>query len=417
MAFEVGTRVRTHAGSTTRAPRVGTIEEVLRGEPAPRYRVRWDDGRETRLHPGERDAAGAAGPPPRRKALMRVVALEEHCVTPALREVLGEQIHPYYPVHRWPEALEARLSDLGDGPDRRDGRGGCVRAGPLDRAAGTRARRGGARDPRARSFNDAVAEAIAAHPDRFAGFAALPTADPGAAAAELERAVRELGMVGAMVNGRTLERFLDDEFFWPIFEAAEALDVPIYLHPMPPPKAVYDLYYAGFGDDVGFMLGAGAWGWHVETGLHALRLILAGRVRPLPGAAGDRRAHGRGAPVHGRARERRARRRQRARPRRDADGTPGRRPTSTRNFHITTSGFFTNPTLRCALDVIGEDRVMFSVDHPFSRQPRRDALARGGADRRRGPGEGRARQCRPAPEAARAAPADGRDDVSFLTQG
>ena len=78
--------------------------------------------------------------------------------------------------------------------------------------------------------------------------------------------MRELGLVGAMVNGRTLERFLDDQFFWPIFEAAEALGVPIYLHPMPPPKAVYDLYYAGFGDDVGFMLGAGAWGWHVEIG-------------------------------------------------------------------------------------------------------------------------------------------------------
>ena len=74
-------------------------------------------------------------------------------------------------------------------------------------------------------------------------------------------------MVGAMVNGRTLERFLDDAFFWPIFEAAEALDVPIYLHPMPPPKAVYDAYYAGFGD---------------ERRLHARgrRLGLARRDRP-----------------------------------------------------------------------------------------------------------------------------------------
>jgi len=110
-----------------------------------------------------------------------------------------------------------------------------------------------------RASNDGIAAAIAAHPDRFAGFAALPTADPPAAAAELERAVRTLELVGALVNGRTLERFLDDQFFWPIFESAEALGVPIYLYPMPPPKAVYDIYYAGFGDDVGFMLGAGAW--------------------------------------------------------------------------------------------------------------------------------------------------------------
>jgi len=296
---------------------------------------------------------------------MRVVALEEHCVTPALREVLGEQIHPYYPVHGWPEALEARLADLGEGRiAEMDAAGVSVQvlstAQPgLEHVEAARA------IPAARSFNDTVAQAIAAHPDRFAGFAALPTADPDAAAAELERAVRELGMVGAMVNGRTLERFLDDEFFWPIFEAAEALGVPIYLHPMPPPRAVYDLYYAGFGDDVGFMLGAGAWGWHVETGLHCLRLILGGVFDRFPalqliiGHMGEAlpfmvaRASGvlGGGSALGRV------------------GTRMEHPVATyfeRNFHITTSGFFTDPTLRCALDLIGEDRVMFSVDHPFS---------------------------------------------------
>ena len=99
--------------------------------------------------------------------------------------------------------------------------------------------------PVARAFNDRVAEAVAAHPDRFAGFAALPTADPRAAAGELARAVNELGFKGALINGRTQERFLDEQFFWPMFESAEALGVPIYLHPMPPPKAVYDAYYAG----------------------------------------------------------------------------------------------------------------------------------------------------------------------------
>jgi predicted TIM-barrel fold metal-dependent hydrolase len=111
---------------------------------------------------------------------------------------------------------------------------------------------------------------------RFAAFAALRTADSKAAAEDLTRAVNELGFKGALINGRTQERFLDDEFFWPIFESAEALGVPIYLHPMPPPKAAHDVYY------IGFMLAAPAWGWHVETGLHALQLILAGVFDRFP---------------------------------------------------------------------------------------------------------------------------------------
>jgi predicted TIM-barrel fold metal-dependent hydrolase len=219
--------------------------------------------------------------------------------------------------------------------------------------------------PVARAFNDRIAEAIAAHPDRFAGFAALPTADPAAAADELARAVGELGFKGALVNGRTQERFLDEQFFWPIFASAEALDVPIYLHPMPPPKAVYDAYYAGFGDDVGFMLAAPAWGWHVETGLHALRLILAGVFDRFPalqiiiGHMGEvipfmlariEDTMGGGTAL-------------------DPPKTPTERPVGEylhRNFHLTTSGIFTDPPLRCAIDTFGSDRIMFAVDHPFS---------------------------------------------------
>ena len=295
---------------------------------------------------------------------MRTITLEEHCLTPALREALGEQIHPYYPVHRWPPALEAKLSDIGAG------RIAEMDAAGIDMQVLSTAQPGLEHTPAPRAvavasaFNDTVAEAVAAHPDRFAAFAALPTADPPAAAAELERAVRELRMVGAMVNGRTLERFLDDEFFWPIFEAAEALGVPIYLHPMPPPKAVWDLYYAGFGDDVGFMLGAGAWGWHVEVGLHSLRLMLAGVLDRFPALQLIVGHMGEVLPF---MIER-------------ATGALGRSialdpvkhsmaltPTEyfRRNFHITTSGFFSDPPLRCALDVFGADRIMFAVDHPF----------------------------------------------------
>src|SRR5579884_898733 len=238
---------------------------------------------------GER-ASGLKTPPesldapqPQECREMRTIALEEHCLTPELRELLGPQIHPYYHVHRWPPPLEKRLMDIGEGRiAEMDEHGIDVQVlssaqpglehSPADKAI-----------PVARAFNDRVAEAIAAHPTRFTGFAALPTADPNAAANELSRAVTELGFSGALVNGRTQERFLDDPFFWPMFESAEALGVPIYLHPMPPPKAVYDAYYSGFGDDVGFMLAAPAWGWHIETGLHAVRLILAGVFDRFPG--------------------------------------------------------------------------------------------------------------------------------------
>jgi len=141
--------------------------------------------------------------------------------------VLGAQIHPYYPVHRWPPALEARLADIGEGRiAEMDAAGIDVQvlstAQPgLEHITPDRA------IPVTRAFNEGIAEAIAAHPDRFAGFAALPTADPDASAVELAHAVGQLGLRGAMVNGRTLERFLDEEFFWPIFESAEALGVPL----------------------------------------------------------------------------------------------------------------------------------------------------------------------------------------------
>jgi uncharacterized protein len=296
---------------------------------------------------------------------VRTIALEEHCLTPELRDVLGPQIHPYYPVHRWPPSLEARLMDLGEGRiAEMDAQGidvqvlSQVQPG-LEHTEADKA------VPVARAFNDRVADAVAAHSDRFAAFAALPTADPRAAAAELGRAIQELGFKGALINGRTLERFLDEEFFWPIFEAAEALNTPIYLHPMPPPKAVYDAYYTGFGDDVSFMLSSPAWGWHIETGLHALRLILAGVFDRFAGLQLIIGHMGEAIPfmlariddvLAGRTSLDPAARRTELSIKEYFD----------RNFHITISGIFTDPPLRCAIDTFGADKIMFAVDHPFS---------------------------------------------------
>jgi predicted TIM-barrel fold metal-dependent hydrolase len=92
--------------------------------------------------------------------------------------------------------------------------------------------------PLARDLNDALAGAVAEHPDRYAGFAHLPMTAPEAAADELERTVTQLGLSGALINGVTDGRFLDDPGFAPILARAEALDVPIYIHPGIPPEPV-----------------------------------------------------------------------------------------------------------------------------------------------------------------------------------
>jgi uncharacterized protein len=134
----------------------------------------------------------------------------------------------------------------------------------------------------ARQANDAVAAAVTQHPGRLRGFATLPMGDPDAAAAELDRAVRDDGFVGALINGHVNGRYLDDKFFWPVFESAETLGVPIYLHPTVPPLPVIDAYYRGFAPGVSAMLSIAGAGWHIDTGIHCLRLILGGVFDRFP---------------------------------------------------------------------------------------------------------------------------------------
>ena len=120
------------------------------------------------------------------------------------------------------------------------------------------------------------------HPKRFAGFAALALQEPEKAAAEFERCVRQLGFKGALVHGTTRGVFLDDPQFTPLFETAQALDVPIYLHPAPPPKPVQEAYFGGLPGELGFFLATAAWGWHAEAGMHSLRLIVSGLFDRFP---------------------------------------------------------------------------------------------------------------------------------------
>src|SRR6185312_7207960 len=126
-----------------------------------------------------------------------------------------------------------------------------------------------------RGVNDRLAAACAAHPTRFAAFAALPTIEPKGAADELERCVTKLGMKGAMLHGLCNGVFLDDKKFWPIYERAEQLDVPIYFHPALPHADVMEAYYDTYAKDLPMVVRA-AWGYTVETATTAIRMVLSG---------------------------------------------------------------------------------------------------------------------------------------------
>ena len=131
-------------------------------------------------------------------------------------------------------------------------------------------------------MNDHLAAAVARHPDRFAGFAVLPMQSPDACAAELVRAVKELGFVGALINGTTEGRFLDHPSYDGLLAAAVELDVPIYIHPHLPPEPVRQAYYSDLPAGRRRVLETAAWGWHSETAIHVLRMVLAGTLDKHP---------------------------------------------------------------------------------------------------------------------------------------
>ncbi len=211
----------------------------------------------------------------------------------------------------------------------------------------------------AKAANDELADAVNAHPDRFAGFATLPMADPEESADELERAVTKHGFVGAMVNGTTDGEFLDHARFFPVLERAAQLDVPLYIHPGFPPDAVEGAYYGGLGPEIDFALATVSWGWHAEAGLHALRLIASGVFDRLPGLKiivghmGEMipfmldRIDDWLSPLTS-----------------DLEHDVSRY--FREQFWLTTSGMFSQIPFEAAVGAVGPDNVMFAVDYPYS---------------------------------------------------
>jgi 5-carboxyvanillate decarboxylase len=211
----------------------------------------------------------------------------------------------------------------------------------------------------ARSLNDLLADTVAQHPTRFAGLAALAPQDPKAAARELERAVTALHLRGAIINSHTQGDYLDDVKFRPIFEAAQALDVPLYLHPSTPSPQMAKPYLS-------HGLEGAMWGFAAETSLHALRLIMSGlfdhypRLRILLGHLGE------GLPFWLPRIDSRALLMSRMSGREGHTGLR-RRPSEyfVDNFLVTTSGMNWHPQVLFALATVGVERVLFAADYPY----------------------------------------------------
>jgi predicted TIM-barrel fold metal-dependent hydrolase len=211
----------------------------------------------------------------------------------------------------------------------------------------------------AREMNDHLAAAVARHPDRFAGFAVLPMQSPDACAAELERAVKDLRFAGALINGTTEGRFLDHPGYDGLLAAAEALDVPIYIHPHLAPEPVRQAYYSDLPAGPARVIEQAGWGWHSETAIHVLRLVVSGtldrhpRLKLIIGHMGEMlpvmldRIDSVFAQDIGHLKRKIGR-------------------TILDQVWITTSGIFSEPPLIAALLTFGIDRIMFSVDYPYA---------------------------------------------------
>ena len=288
---------------------------------------------------------------------MRTITLEEHFVTESFLRATG----PYLGDSAQPAQLQAQLLDL------RAGRIAAMDESGIDlqvlslAAIGFDALPPDTATSLAHDVNDELAAAIRANPARLAGFAALGLKQPEQAAAELSRCVTQLGFKGVMLDGTTGGLFLDDPRFTPVFEAAVALNVPIYLHPAPPPETVMKAYFSGLPGDLGHLLSIAGWGWHAETALHLLRLIVSGLFERFPTLQLIVGHMGEGVPY--------------ALARSSGILSPAAKLPRTvaeylkSNVAITTSGYFTSEPFRCAREVVASTTFSSRSTIPSAQTP------------------------------------------------
>jgi len=209
-----------------------------------------------------------------------------------------------------------------------------------------------------RAANDRLAEAIHSHPERFAGFAILPWQAPEAAALELERAVKVLGLKGALINGRPGDTFLDDPRYQPILAAHDALRVPLYVHPGLPVPAVQASYYGGFDPELSARLSMFAWGWHNEAGVHVLRMLLSGafdRYRNLQIISGH---WGEMVPFF-------LQRLEDSIPQEASGLNRTIVQTYREHVYVSPSGMLTMPHFQFVHSLLGAERILYSIDYPY----------------------------------------------------
>src|SRR6478736_3599764 len=275
---------------------------------------------------------------------MAIIAIEEHFTSPALRKVIPPRAGPIQ--KKLDEMSILFLKDMDEaGIDIAVMSENNPAAGNLDPEASVAT---------AKASNDFLHEKTQANPNRFKGFAALPLPDPKAAADELERGVTKLGLLGAMIMGTSKGQFIDDKKFWPVFERAAKLDVPVYIHPSPVKPALAEAFFK----DHGAALQGSPLGFGLETLTHTFRLITSGLFDQYPtlkiivGHLGETAPFTLWRTDH------------------NLVNAGLKMPKSFADYYkthfwLTTSGAFSNSALTCAIAEMGVERIMFAVDWPY----------------------------------------------------
>jgi 5-carboxyvanillate decarboxylase len=285
--------------------------------------------------------------------------------TRALNDPAFESLWGYYGTSPSPRSVATlrRILDLGEGRLADMDASGIDVQLLLHTAPGVQVFDAPTANSLAAASNDQAADAIRKYPDRFAGLALVAPQDPPAAAKELERAVKKLGLKGAVINSHTQGEFLNDQKFWGIFEAAEALDVPIYIHPSGPPRDMAKPFLERGLDGA-------VYGFAVECGLHLLTIITSGVFDRFPKLQLVVGHLGEGMPfwmprldyMHA----------AQVRSKRYEVLKPLKRKVSDylrENVYITTSGMNWEPAVMFCRSVMGNDRVLYSMDYPYQFEP------------------------------------------------
>ncbi|MBK5261947.1 MAG: amidohydrolase [Peptostreptococcaceae bacterium] len=295
---------------------------------------------------------------------MKLIAIEEHFLTKAVKDEwkkYSDKDDPTQKLHFGD--IENRLDEIGDTRLKlMDETGIDVQV--LSLTSPSLHNLGSESVFLATQTNDYVAEIVKKTPDRFQGFATLPMSVPKETAKELERSVKNLELKGAMLCGRTREKNLDHKDYWVLFECAEALGVPLFIHPQIPQKAVRDVYYSGFDDLTDLAFSTFGLGWHYEAGIQFVRLVLAKVFDRFPNLqiilghwgevilfyterlASLNRATKLDKPFIDYVRK---------------------------NLYVTASGMFSHSYLQRFVEIIGIDRILFSADYPYQYRQGRDA--------------------------------------------